>query len=582
MGSQVFNTMVSNVMDGVAPPASQKTRDGFQNLLMRLGVGAPGTPGADGNQISGGRFWFNLITRNRIQLEAAFRGSWIVGRIVNCVAEDMTKAGIILNTSKGASKIQKFKAEWSRLKISQTTCDTIAWGRLYGGAIGVFQIEGQDMESELDPETITKGQFLGIAVYDRWQLNPVLSQVIESGPDIGLPAYYDIVLGSNLNDPGQVPGGTSQTQQSNPETQKRLRPTQQNVGGTVATSSRVRVHHSRCFRMGGIKLPFFQAITEMMWDESVIERLWDRLIEFETASASAGGLIGRALLRTVGIENFRQVLAAGGEAKEGMLEMFEMMRQFQNSEGLTLLDKEDTFQTTAYSFAGLAEMIGVFGEQMSGAAECPLVRLFGQSPAGLGGNGDTDLRNYYDGINARQESKLRDPYELLISILWRSTFGRAAPDDLTFTFTPLWQMTAKDKADINAQNTTAIIGATEAGIISTPTALKELKQSSVETGVFTHITDEEIEQAENEPPPVPEGEVEPETVGEETGEPGNGPGEPKEMIKKIGINKDSAWARMMKMFAPKPKEMPKLDGPTLKPKRKMTADQKAILEFNKK
>ena len=339
MGSQVFNTMVSNVMDGVAPPASQKTRDGFQNLLMRLGVGAPGTPGADGNQISGGRFWFNLITRNRIQLEAAFRGSWIVGRIVNCVAEDMTKAGIILNTSKGASKIQKFKAEWSRLKISQTTCDTIAWGRLYGGAIGVFQIEGQDMESELDPETITKGQFLGIAVYDRWQLNPVLSQVIESGPDIGLPAYYDIVLGSNLNDPGQVPGGTSQTQQSNPETQKRLRPTQQNVGGTVATSSRVRVHHSRCFRMGGIKLPFFQAITEMMWDESVIERLWDRLIEFETASASAGGLIGRALLRTVGIENFRQVLAAGGEAKEGMLEMFEMMRQFQNSEGLTLLDK---------------------------------------------------------------------------------------------------------------------------------------------------------------------------------------------------------------------------------------------------
>jgi hypothetical protein len=41
----------------------------------------------------------------------------------------------------------------------------------------------------------------------------------------------------------------------------------------------------------------------------------------------------------------------------------------------------------------------------------------------------------------------------------------------------------------------------EGGIIDRATALKELRQSSEVTGVWTNITDEQIEEAENEPPP---------------------------------------------------------------------------------
>ena len=516
---------------------------------MRLGVASQGEAqsGDAGNVLSDGTFRFNLITRNRILLEAAYRGSWIVGRIVDCRAQDMTKSGIILTTNEGAERLQDFKVQYSRLQIWQRINDATKWGRLYGGALGVFQIEGQDLETPLDPETIEQGQFRGIAVYDRWQLNPVLSEIIEEGPDIGLPAYYDIVLGNNMNQPAQVPGDGSQSNAS--------KMTGQTAGGPNSYG-RVRVHHSRCFRMGGHKLPFFQAITEMMWDESVIERMWDRLIEFETATASVGGLIGRALLRTVGIENLREILAAGGEAKSGLLEMFEYMRQFQTSEGLTLLDKNDTFATTAYSFAGLSDILERFGEQLSGAGDTPLTRLFGQSPGGLNSNGEADTRNYYDSINSSQESDLRNPVELINKVLWRSTFGEAAPKDLSFVFTPLWQMSAKEKAEITALNTNSIHIAHEDGLISTSTAMKELKQASADTGVFTNISDEEIEQAENEPPPIPELEekvssADPASRGEAAGDPGGNPVAPPEKVKKQGVNKDSAsfWSRL---FGKKP------------------------------
>ena len=159
------------------------------------------------NVVSDGNYVFNLVTRNRVIFEAAYRGSWIVGRVVDSIAEDMTKAGVEINTNEGAEKLQDLEVQMSRLQIWSSLADAIKWGRLYGGAIAVLQIDNQDPAEPLDLESIGEGDFKGLVVYDRWQVYPVLSKLIESGPNMGLPAYYDIVLGSNLNDPGREPGG---------------------------------------------------------------------------------------------------------------------------------------------------------------------------------------------------------------------------------------------------------------------------------------------------------------------------------------------------------------------------------------
>lgn len=443
------------------------TVDGFDNFLSRLGLN-------NDNALSGGTYEFNLVSRNRILLEAAYRGSWIVGVVIDSVAEDMTRAGVDVTTSDDED-IKRLKKAIVRLQIWQSMATTIKWGRLYGGALGVLQIKGQRLDTPLNPETIGKGQFDGIAVFDRWMLNPVLTPVIDSGPDIGLPALYQIVTSPQSYDP-----------------------TAMSATGTVT------VHHSRCIRYTGIDLPFFQAITEMMWGESVLERLWDRLISFDNATLSSAQLIDRANLRTVGIDGLREIIAAGGEAQKGLEAQFEMMRQLQVNEGLTLHDKNDVIASTAYSFAGLSDMMLQFGQQLAGASGIPLVRLFGQSPAGLSATGESDIRMYYDNINAQQEAKLRRPMDVLLKVLWRSEFGTSPPDDLEFTFAPLWQMSALDKATIAKTNTETVLGAHEAGLTSTPTSMKELRAMSGQTGIFSNLSEEDIAEAELEPPPMPD------------------------------------------------------------------------------
>lgn len=471
MSEQNKDTQKIKTIDGAhvfdAYKKSFATEDGFDNFVSRLGLN-------NDNALSAGTYEFNYITRNRLLLEAAYRGSWVVGALIDYPAEDMTRAGIDITTNDDF-EIKKIKRQMSKLKIWSSYCDLIKWGNLYGAGVAVLQIEGQDLSTPLDIETVGLGQFKGLVVYDRWQLNPVMMDLIDVGPDMGLPKYYQIVNNPTQGDP---------------------------MAETM--TGQIKVHHSRCIRFIGIKLPYFQAITEMMWGESKLERMWDRLIAFDNATMSSAQLVDKANLRTVGIENLREIIAAGGEAQKGLEAMFEMMRTMQVNEGLTLLDKNDSFATTAYSFAGLSDMMLQFAQQLSGSSKIPLIRLLGQSPAGLNSSGDADLRMYYDNINAEQEAKIRDGIDLILRVLWRSTFGQSAPDDLEFKFTPLWQMSATDKANMAKTQTDTIMEPFTAGITSRVSALKELRQMSGDTGLFSNISDEEISEAESEPPPLPE------------------------------------------------------------------------------
>ena len=443
------------------------TVDGFENFLARVGLHTD-------NLSADSTYDFDLITRNRVLLEAAYRGSWMVGAIVDSFAEDMTRAGIEVLTS-DKSDLKKLYKQMTRLQIMSSFCTGEKWGRLYGGALGILDIEGQDMKTPLDPETVGRGQFKGVVIFDRWMLNPVLSPVIQSGPNMGLPMFYQIV-----------------------DSQTGMEPT-----ANTATGERT-VHYSRVIRFTGIDLPYFQAITEMMWGESVLERVWDRLIAFDNASLSSGQLIDRANLRTISIANLREIIAAGGDAVAGLESQFEMMRRMQSNESITLLDKEDEFQSTSYSFAGLSDMMLQKLQELSGASGIPLVRLLGQSPAGLGANGEADIRMYYDTIKAQQEAKFRNGMDKVLKVLWRSTFGAAAPDDLEFEFVNLWQLSAVDKATVANTNTQAVVTALDAGLISQSTGMQELRAQSGDTGLFSNITDEQIEQANLEPPPTPD------------------------------------------------------------------------------
>lgn len=453
--------------DKVTASANAKrwsSKDSFQNFEARVGLGT-------NNQASQYGYGFDFTSRNRVQIEAMYRSSWIVGQAVDVVADDMTRAGTELNADLDPADRDKLNAAFERMGLWDRINDTIKWGRLYGGALGVMLIDGQDMSTPLNLDSIAKDQFKGIYALDRWLVQPSLNDLVkEFGPDMGMPRYYDVVADS-------------------------------------MALSRMRIHYTRVIRIDGVELPYWQRTTENLWGQSVVERLVDRLTAFDSTTLGVSQLVYKAHLRTLTIDKLRDIIAAGGPALEGLLKNVEMIRRFQTNEGMTLVDSRDKFETHQYTFSGLDNVLLQFGQQLSGALGIPLVRLFGQSPAGLNSTGESDLRTYYDNVKQQQERRLRLPLTRLYEVLVRSELGKPPPDGFAFTFTSLWQLSDTEKAN-NAKTTTdAVVAAYDADLIDKPTAMKELRQSSHTTGVFTSITDEAIEEAENEPPPTQEMEL---------------------------------------------------------------------------
>ena len=442
-------------------PLMQRAVDSFQNFVARLGVGT-------GNANDGGSYGFNPISRNRMRLEWMYRGSWIARAAVDVVAEDMTREGVEVRSDDRPDALQKLDKESRRLQLWDKLSEVIKWSRLYGGSIGILLIDGQQFSTPLRLETIGEGQFRGILPLDRWMIQPSYNDLItELGPDLGKPKYYEVIA-------------------------------------DTAPLARTKIHYSRVIRMDGAELPYWQKVSENLWGISVVEPLWDRLIAFDSTTTGAAQLVYKAHLRTYKVPNLREIVAMGGKAYEGLLAQINVMRVMQTNEGITLMDAEDEFETHQYTFSGLDAVLLQFGQQISGATGIPLVRLFGQSPAGLNSTGESDLRNYYDGVKKQQESRLRSPVELIYQLLYVSVFGKLPPESFSILFKPLWQMSDEQRAAVTSTRTAAVATAYESQIIDRATAMKELKQISEVTGAFSNIDDDDIKEAENDPAPTPE------------------------------------------------------------------------------
>ena len=214
-------------------------------------------------------------------------------------------------------------------------------------------------------------------------------------------------------------------------------------------------------------------------------------------SKGAAQLVSKTYLRYYKVKNLRQIMT-NPVMSEGFLKQMDQVRFFQSTEGMTLGDAEDDFQTFSYTFTGLPEIMLQFGQQISGALGIPLVRLFGQSPVGFNSTGEADLRMYYDNIKHDQDSDLRPGLKRILRALYASVMGKPSPKDLSFEFKTLWQMTNEQKGAAATAFTGAILQAFQAGAISEPIAMQELKKLAGTVGLFGSITDEDIDKAKAE------------------------------------------------------------------------------------
>ena len=434
----------------------QRTNDSFQNPMTRSGVFMP-------NPLEATEYTLTRFTQDWQTINAFYRSHWIVRRIIDVIPEDMLKNGYRILTQLSPDKIKKIVRCDRTTRTSRRILDGLKWGRLYGGAGALIMIEGHEnqLDQPLDYDTVMPGSYKGLLVLDRWSgVTPEDKLVSDiSDPEFGMPEYYTV--------------------------------------SSDALTVGIRVHHSRIIRFMGRPLPYLEQLAETYWGASELEHVIDELKKRDNVSWNIAMLTFMANLRVMKMDGISQILATGNEkAQMQLYNTIQGMNAMMNNNSLQILDKDDGYETHQYTFGGIGETYDRFMMDVAGAAETPVTKLFGRSPAGMNATGESDMQNYYDTIEEKQEADLRPVYDKILPIMFISTLG-GIPDDWDYEFNPIRRPRDDEMADLASKNTDSVTKAFQAGMVSQRTALKELRQQSEMTGMWSNITDEDIKKADD-------------------------------------------------------------------------------------
>lgn len=417
------------------------------------------------------------------ELNALYRTDWLAGKVVDIIPDDMTREWRYYSGDIEPETVEMLVEEEERLGLAEKFNEAHKWARLYGTAFIVMNIDdGEPVDKPLNIRKIKKGGLKHIKVVDRHRIDRADLQPIENplDPNYGFPIHYRFV---NTN---------------------------------------IKIHHSRVIRFDGVKLPFDEFKRNNYFSDSVLDRLYEALTNFNTTASGSASMVYETnvdIMKVKGLMNYLQS-AEGMSLIQKRFTLASMLKSFNN---MLLLDSEEEYDKKQNTFASIPDLLYAHALFLSGGSDVPATRLLGSSASGLNATGEGDMKNYYDTIRSKQTKDYKPKLDYFDMIMAKS-LGLPEDLDLSYKFNSLFQMTPKEQAETDFANAQRDKIYLEGGVVPEYTIAKELKQRQV----YTNITDEhieELEEFENAFEPNPD-EIEPgnqqEEQGgeEETGEPG--------------------------------------------------------------
>lgn len=384
--------------------------DKLVNLVANLGT--------ERDKASSSTYAPVLLTEQ--ELSNAYRGAWLPRKIVDIPPLDATRRWRGWQASK--DQIQLLEAEEKRLDVRRKVKRAMTRARLFGGAALYIGTNDRDTSLPLDPSRLQQGGIRYLTVMSKRQL---ARGDIEQDPQsdlFGLPKWYTL------------------------------------------TGSQIKVHPSRLVVFIGAELPDPEIDfgVDQGWGDSVLQAILDSIKQSDGTMANVASLVFEAKVDVIKIPNFMQNLQDKEFTKQ-VMERLRLAAMAKGINGQVLLDAEEEYESKSASFSGLPDVIDRFLQAVAGAADIPLTRLAGQSPAGMSSTGESDLRNYYDRIQAMQELDVRPAMAVLDECLIRSALGTRDPK-IHYSWLPLWQPTAAEKSENSKRTAETIKALKESGL----------------------------------------------------------------------------------------------------------------------
>ncbi len=376
--------------------------DGLRNAVTGMGTGRdPRSASAYCAQA--------YLTRD--QIDAAYRGSGLMRKIIQIPALDMVREW--RDWKLEAEEITDVEAEEKRLSIRQKVREAETLRGLGGGAL-ILGLPGDPAQPA--PGKIGKGALAFVHVVSRWHLSFGTLQDDLTQPGYGEPAMWRM---------------------------------------TMATGQQRTIHPSRVIPFRADTTAMIATMVpqeEQFWGESTVAQVLDAVKDSDTARASFAALLHKARLLRIGIPGLIDIVS-NPDGEELVLDRLAILATAEGIHNATVYDAGgeegkggEKIDDVTYSFAGAKDVLNAYAEFVCAVSDIPATRLLGRAPEGMNSSGESQQRDWNKKIRARQTLELEPCMNRLDPYLLGSALG-TVPDGQWFDWAPLDQPTEKERAD---------------------------------------------------------------------------------------------------------------------------------------
>lgn len=321
------------------------------------------------------------------------------------------------------------KARFEELGGPAALQKALEYQRAYGGGAIVLGIQDGRMPTEpVDWANIKSLGFLN--VHAAWEIVAVRYYADPLAPKFGEPEIYRFQL--DIQDP------IDSAMTAAP-------PVPIKTNGKI-----IEIHETRVVAFCGPTVSKRQRIRLHGWGQSVFVRCLEAIENFGMSHAAVATLLTDFAQAVIKIKGLAELIA--GNDDETLIKRFRLFDMGRSVARAMILDSEEDFERKATPMAGLPEILDRVGERLAAAADLPVTRLFGKSPSGLGSNGESELKTFYDRVDAKRVKELKPRLEYILRVIMSAAdgpMGGTEPEDWCVIFGALYQETPLEQSQIH-------------------------------------------------------------------------------------------------------------------------------------
>jgi len=412
-------------------PIISFVKDGFKNIMK--GLGGSKDPRNQVTYQKGLRI--TQVTANNLYVY-----NWLAAKCVDIPIDDATRKWRNLLIP-DADKKKEIEDALKKYDVKGKINIASKWARVFGGAVILAIIEGDDQEDPLIIERIKPESLKSFIVLDRYNIYPDEINRNILSENFGKPEFY-----------------------------------------TVSRSGQ-KIHQSRLYKLSGDLTTIMEFEQQNYWGNSIFTTLFEPISDSQVVSQSINNLIYESNVDVYRINGLHQLMAEGND--ELVIKKLKLTHEMKGVINGIALDKEDEYDKKTNTFTTLPDIDDRFVQKVSGASNIPVTKLVGISPSGMNATGESDLLNYDDSVQSIQENDMRPAADWMDSIVVASL----KLEPFEYEFKPLKQLTEIEQSDVDLKTAQRDQIYLDQDIVESSDVIAEL----AEQGTYVTIDENRVE-----------------------------------------------------------------------------------------